>query len=97
MYLCTQFGKYNKIRYSTFMVISIKPLRFIIAALVVSLPLISFANSEQDSTKLNSVVALEVTGEAHSEPTDIKSAKGLNKSFSIVERSAGLIKSYTQS
>lgn len=55
------------------MVISIKPLRFIIAALVVSLPLISFANSEQDSTKLNSVVALEVTGEAHSEPTDIKS------------------------
>ena len=73
MYLCTQFGKYNKIRYSTFMVISIKPLRFIIAALVVSLPLISFANSEQDSTKLNSVVALEVTGEAHSEPTDIKS------------------------
>lgn len=55
------------------MSISIKPLRSIIAALIVCLPLFSFANSEQDSSKLNSKVAVEIAGEAHSEPTDVKS------------------------
>jgi F-type H+-transporting ATPase subunit a len=69
MYLCTQFQKRNKLRYSTFMVISNKPLRFIIAALVVCLPLISFANSGQDAIK----VKKEVASEAHSESTDVKS------------------------
>lgn len=55
------------------MVISNKPLRFIIATLVACLPLISFANSGQDTAKVQTEVALEVAGEAHSEPTDVKS------------------------
>jgi len=55
------------------MVISNKPLRFIIATLVVCLPLISFANSVQDTAKVKTEAALEVAGEAHSEPTDVKS------------------------
>jgi F-type H+-transporting ATPase subunit a len=55
------------------MVISNKPLRFIIATLVVCLPLISFANSVQDTAKVKTESALEVAGEAHSEPTDVKS------------------------
>ena len=69
MYLCTKFQKRNKLRYLTVMVISNKPLRFIIATLVVCLPLISFANSVQDTAKIKT----EVAGEAHSEPTDVKS------------------------
>ncbi len=73
MYLCTQFQKRNKLRYLTVMVISNKPLRFIIATLVVCLPLISFANSVQDTAKVKTEAALEVAGEAHSEPTDVKS------------------------
>ena len=73
MYLCTKFQKRNKLRYLTVMVISNKPLRFIIATLVVCLPLISFANSVQDTAKVKTEVALEVAGEAHSEPTDVKS------------------------
>lgn len=51
------------------MVISHKPLRFIIAILVACLPLIGFANSELDAAK----VKTEVAGEEHSEPTDVKS------------------------
>jgi F-type H+-transporting ATPase subunit a len=51
------------------MVISHKPLRFIIAILVACLPLIGFANPEQEAAK----VKTEVAGEAHSEPTDVKS------------------------
>ncbi|MEY3500616.1 MAG: hypothetical protein RL308_2285 [Bacteroidota bacterium] len=73
MYLCTKFQKRNKLRYLTVMVISNKPLRFIIATLVVCLPLISFANSVQDTAKVKTESALEVAGEAHSEPTDVKS------------------------
>ena len=73
MYLCTKFQKRNKLRYLTVMVISNKPLRFIIATLVVCLPLISFANSVQDTAKVKTEVALEVAGERHSEPTDVKS------------------------
>lgn len=53
MYLCTKFQKRNKLRYLTVMVISNKPLRFIIATLVVCLPLISFANSVQDTAKVH--------------------------------------------
>ncbi|MCV9929723.1 F0F1 ATP synthase subunit A [Flavobacterium sp. LS1R49] len=60
------------------MVISNKPLRFIIATLVACLPLMSFANSEVDSTKAVTEVAHEATTEghhegAHTEPTDEKS------------------------
>jgi F-type H+-transporting ATPase subunit a len=59
------------------MVISNKPLRFIIATLVACLPLISFANPEQDTVKVQTEVAHQATEEghegAHAEPTDVKS------------------------
>jgi F-type H+-transporting ATPase subunit a len=55
------------------MVISNKPLRFIIATLVACLPLISFANPEQDTVKVKTEVAHEVAEGAHAEPTDVKS------------------------
>ena len=59
------------------MVISNKPLRFIIATLVACLPLISFANPQVDSAKVKTEVALSATEqsheEAHAEPTDVKS------------------------
>jgi len=55
------------------MVISNKPLRFIIATLVACLPLISFANPEQDTVKVKTEVAHESAEGAHAEPTDVKS------------------------
>ena len=55
------------------MVISNKPLRFILVALVACLPLISFANPEVDTVKVKTEVAHEVSEEAHAEPTDVKS------------------------
>ncbi|MFE3872298.1 F0F1 ATP synthase subunit A [Flavobacterium sp. ZS1P70] len=55
------------------MVISNKPLRFIIATLVACLPLISFANPEQDTVKVKTEVAHEASEGAHAEPTDVKS------------------------
>jgi F-type H+-transporting ATPase subunit a len=59
------------------MVISNKPLRFILATLVACLPLISFANPEQDTVKVKSEVAHQATEEGHegthAEPTDVKS------------------------
>ena len=55
------------------MVISNKPLRFILATLVACLPLISFANPEQDSVKVKTEVAHEAAEGAHAEPTDVKS------------------------
>lgn len=55
------------------MVISNRPLRFIIATLVAFLPLISFANSEIDSAKVKTEVAHEPVEGAHAEPTDVKS------------------------
>ncbi len=59
------------------MVISNKPLRFIIATLVACLPLMSFANPAVDSVKVNTEMAHEATEQthegAHAEPTDVKS------------------------
>ena len=58
------------------MVISNKPLRFLVAILVAFLPLFSTANPVADSTKANTEVAHkeETThGEAPAEPTDVKS------------------------
>jgi F-type H+-transporting ATPase subunit a len=59
------------------MVISNRPLRFIIATLVACLPLMSFANPEVDSVKVQTEEVHETTGQsqeaAHAEPTDIKS------------------------
>ena len=58
------------------MVISNKPLRFLVAILVAFLPLFSTANPVADSTKANTEVAHkeEAThGEAQAEPTDVKS------------------------
>ncbi|MFV5684906.1 F0F1 ATP synthase subunit A [Flavobacterium sp. GB2R13] len=55
------------------MVISNKPLRFILVALVACLPLISFANPEVDTVKVKTEEAHEVSEEAHAEPTDVKS------------------------
>lgn len=77
MYICTKFQKRKKLRYLTVMVISNRPLRFIIATLVACLPLMSFANPEVDSVKVQTEVAHEVTEQshegAHAEPTDVKS------------------------
>jgi F-type H+-transporting ATPase subunit a len=73
MYLCTKFQKPNKLRYLTVMVISNKPLRFIIATLVACLPLISFANPAVDTAKVKTELAPEAIEEAHAEPTDVKS------------------------
>jgi F-type H+-transporting ATPase subunit a len=59
------------------MVISNKPLRLIIATLVACLPLVSFANTEIDSVKVNTEAAHEVAAQSHegthAEPTDVKS------------------------
>ncbi|WP_029596619.1 F0F1 ATP synthase subunit A [Flavobacterium sp. ACAM 123] len=59
------------------MVISNRPLRFIIATLVACLPLMSFANPQVDSVKVQTEVAHETTEKshegAHAEPTDVKS------------------------
>ena len=55
------------------MVISNKPLRFIVAALVACLPLVSFANPEADTAKVKTEVAHEAAEGAHAEPTDVKS------------------------
>ena len=55
------------------MVISNKPLRFIVATLVACLPLISFANPEQDTVKVQTEVAHQATEGALAEPTDVKS------------------------
>jgi F-type H+-transporting ATPase subunit a len=59
------------------MVISNKPLRFIIATLVACLPLVSFANTEIDSVKVNTEATHEVAAQSHqgthAEPTDVKS------------------------
>jgi F-type H+-transporting ATPase subunit a len=62
------------------MVISNKPLRFLVAILVAFLPLISTANPVADSAKANVEVAHKEEaeqqeaghGEAHAEPTDVK-------------------------
>ncbi|MBE8724895.1 F0F1 ATP synthase subunit A [Flavobacterium hungaricum] len=56
------------------MVISNKPLRFILAALVACLPLMSFSNTEKDSAHVQTETAHEVAAEGHhAEPTDVKS------------------------
>jgi F-type H+-transporting ATPase subunit a len=60
------------------MVISNRPLRFIIATLVACLPLMSFANPQVDSvqvhTELHTKQLKKKPGRsAHAEPTDVKS------------------------
>lgn len=55
------------------MVISNKPLRFILTTLVACLPLISFANPEPDANKEKIEVTTAAGKEAHAEPTDVKS------------------------
>jgi F-type H+-transporting ATPase subunit a len=59
------------------MVISNKPLRFIIATLVACLPLSGFANPVVDSVKVSTEIAQEASAQneegAHAEPTDVKS------------------------
>lgn len=59
------------------MVISNRPLRFIIATFIACLPLMSFANPEVDSVKVHTEMAQEATEQthegAHAEPTDVKS------------------------
>lgn len=77
MYICTKFQKRKKLRYLTVMVISNRPLRFIIATLVACLPLMSFANPEVDSVKVHTEMTHETTEQSHegthAEPTDVKS------------------------
>jgi F-type H+-transporting ATPase subunit a len=56
------------------MVISNKPLRFILVALLACLPVISFANAEKDTAHPQTEAAHEAVAEGHhSEPTDVKS------------------------
>jgi F-type H+-transporting ATPase subunit a len=60
------------------MVISNKPLRFILVALVACLPAINFANSEKEAAHAPTEVAHEAVSEGHhegghAEPTDVKS------------------------
>ncbi|SHL69041.1 F0F1 ATP synthase subunit A [Flavobacterium chilense] len=57
------------------MVISNKPLRFILVALVACLPIISFANSEKDAAHNQTEATHEAAAAEghHAEPTDIKS------------------------
>ncbi|TDW50189.1 ATP synthase F0 subcomplex A subunit [Flavobacterium sp. 270] len=57
------------------MVISNKPLRFILAAFVASLSLMSFSNIEKDSAHVQTEAAHEAVAEGHheAEPTDVKS------------------------
>ncbi|MDR7208635.1 F0F1 ATP synthase subunit A [Flavobacterium piscis] len=55
-----------------------KPLRFILVALVACLPAMSFANSENNSTHVQTEVAHQAVSEGHhegehAEPTDVKS------------------------
>jgi F-type H+-transporting ATPase subunit a len=51
------------------MVISNRPLRFIIATLVACLPLMSFANPQVDSVQVHTEVAHETTEKARKERT----------------------------
>jgi F-type H+-transporting ATPase subunit a len=56
------------------MVISNKPLRFILVALLACLPVISFANAEKDDAHTQTEAAHEAVAEGHhAEPTDVKS------------------------
>ncbi|QOG03117.1 F0F1 ATP synthase subunit A [Flavobacterium sp. MDT1-60] len=56
------------------MVISNKPLRFILVALLACLPVISFANAEKDVAHTQTEAAHEAAAEGHhAEPTDVKS------------------------
>lgn len=59
------------------MVISNRPLRFIIATFVACLPLSGFANPVVDSVKVSTEIAHEASAQneegAHAEPTDVKS------------------------
>jgi F-type H+-transporting ATPase subunit a len=57
------------------MVISNKPLRFILAALVACLPLMGFSNTEKDSAHVQTEEAHGAVSEGHheAEPTDVKS------------------------
>jgi len=77
MYICTKFQKRKKLRYLIVMVISNRPLRFIIATFIACLPLMSFANPDVDSVKVHNEMAQEATEQshegAHAEPTDVKS------------------------
>ncbi len=77
MYICTKFQKRKKLRYLIVMVISNRPLRFIIATFVACLPLMSFANPEVDTVKVQTEMAHAATEQshegAHAEPTDVKS------------------------
>jgi F-type H+-transporting ATPase subunit a len=61
-----------KLRFLTDMVISNKPLRFIVALLVACLPLFSFANATQESVSEGNE-AISSTEKTHEEPTDLKS------------------------
>ena len=72
------FRNVKKLRYLKDMVISNKPLRFIIATFVACLPLMSFANQEVDSTQVHVEASHEQVAEGHgegthAEPTDVKS------------------------
>jgi F-type H+-transporting ATPase subunit a len=69
-----------KIKIFKNMVISNKPLRFIIATFVACLPLMSFANQPVDSTQAKVEASHELVAEGHAEgthaePTDVKSKK----------------------
>jgi F-type H+-transporting ATPase subunit a len=63
----TKFQKRKKLRYLTVMVISNRPLRFIIATLVACLPLMSFANPQVDSVQVHTEVAHEQLKKARKE------------------------------
>jgi F-type H+-transporting ATPase subunit a len=54
------------------MVISNKPLKFIIATLISCLPFISLANTIQDTIQNKEELVKETTEEAHKKPTDLK-------------------------
>ena len=63
-----------KFKKNKVMVISQKPLHFIVAILVAFMPLLAVANPTNDTTEV-AIQTVEAThqGEAHPEPTDIKS------------------------
>jgi F-type H+-transporting ATPase subunit a len=72
------------------MVISNKPLRFILATFVACLPITSFANPETDSTKVQTEVTHEAVAEghhegAHAEPTDVKSKINAFKKHHVLD------------
>ena len=74
MYICTQFQKV-KIKNLTDMVISNKPLRFIIAILIACLPVFGFANTVTEATPTQTetaVVANEATPKVVDEKSEIK-------------------------